>query len=62
MRFYEALPSGPYKGKSADRAKVEQDRKKYYRAAGWDRNGIPRSEILRKLGLQDVDRALGKLR
>jgi aldehyde:ferredoxin oxidoreductase len=62
MRFYEALPSGPYKGKSADKAKVEQDRKKYYRAAGWDKNGIPRSEILRKLGLQDVDKALGKLR
>jgi aldehyde:ferredoxin oxidoreductase len=62
MRFYEVLPSGPYKGKSADRAKVEQDKKKYYEAAGWDKNGIPRSEILRKLGLQDVDKALGKLR
>jgi len=61
-RFYEPLPSGPYKGKTANKAGVEEDRKKYYKAVGWDGNGIPKSEILRKLGLEDVDRALEKLR
>jgi len=61
-RFYEPLPSGPYKGKVANKARIEEDRKRYYEAVGWDRNGIPRSEVLRKLGLQDVDRALEKLR
>jgi len=61
-RFYEPLPSGPYKGKTTDRAAVEEYKNKYYEAVGWDRNGIPTSEILIKLGLEDVDKALKKLR
>jgi aldehyde:ferredoxin oxidoreductase len=60
-RFYEPLPSGPYKGKTVDKAKVEEDKRRYYKAVGWDKNGVPKSEILRKLGLKDVDRALEKL-
>lgn len=61
-RFYEPLPSGPYKGKTTNRAKVEEERKKYYEEAGWDKNGIPKSGTLRKLGLEDVDETLAKLR
>jgi aldehyde:ferredoxin oxidoreductase len=61
-RFYEPLPSGPYKGKKADKSRVEDYKKRYYRAAGWDRNGIPKAETLRKLGMEDVDKALEKLR
>jgi aldehyde:ferredoxin oxidoreductase len=61
-RFYEPLPSGPYKGKAADKVKVEEDKKRYYEAAGWDSNGLPKSQMLRKLGLEDVDKALEKLR
>jgi aldehyde:ferredoxin oxidoreductase len=61
-RFYEPLPSGPYKGKAADRASVRERVKKYYEEAGWDENGIPKSETLRKLQLGDVDKALRKLR
>jgi aldehyde:ferredoxin oxidoreductase len=61
-RFYEPLPSGPYKGKTASRKKVEGDKKRYYRAAGWDENGIPQTKTLKKLGLEDVDKALEKLR
>jgi len=61
-RFYEPLPSGPYKGKTVDKAKFEQDKKEYYEAVGWDKNGIPRSAALKKLGLDDVDKALDKLR
>jgi len=61
-RFYDPLPSGPYKGKTADEGRVEKYKKRYYKAVGWDKNGIPRSEILRKLGLEDVDRALEKIR
>jgi len=61
-RFYEPLPSGPYHGKRADKSDVEDYKKRYYKAAGWDKNGIPKTEILRKLGLDDVDKALEKLR
>jgi aldehyde:ferredoxin oxidoreductase len=45
-----------------NRAKVERDRKRYYRAVGWAKNGVPTSRVLGKLGLHDVDRALEKLR
>jgi aldehyde:ferredoxin oxidoreductase len=61
-RFYEPLPSGPYKGKTVDKAEIDKDIRAYYRAAGWDRNGIPKTEVLKKLGLDDVDEALDKLR
>jgi len=57
-RFYEPLPSGPYAGKKVDRVKFEESKKEYYEAAGWDENGIPRSEVLKKLGLEDVDKVL----
>jgi aldehyde:ferredoxin oxidoreductase len=61
-RFYEPLPSGPYKGKAADRASVRKNVQKYYEEAGWGENGVPKSETLKKLGLVDVDKALRKLR
>jgi len=56
------LPSGPYKGKTVDRARFEKEKMRYYEAVGWDENGVPRSEVLRRLGLDDVDRTLEKLR
>jgi len=61
-RFYEPLPSGPYKGKTTDKAAVEEYKNRYYEAVGWDKNGIPTSRILRELGLRDVDKALEKVR
>jgi len=61
-RFYEPLPNGPYKGKAADKTKVHEDIKKYYQEAGWDKNGVPETETLRNLGLEDVDKALERLR
>ena len=61
-RFYEPLPSGPYKGKAADRTSVRESVQKYYEKVGWDENGVPKSETLKKLELGDVDKALRKLR
>jgi aldehyde:ferredoxin oxidoreductase len=61
-RFYEPLPSGPYKGKTTDRKTFEEMKKKYYEAIGWDERGIPKPEVLRKLGLDDVDKAMDKIR
>jgi aldehyde:ferredoxin oxidoreductase len=59
-RFYEPLPSGPYKGKSVDKKEVQEEIHRYYKAAGWDKKGIPKSETLRRLELVDVDKALKK--
>ena len=57
-RFWEPLPSGPYKGKTLDRKKFEDARLKYYNAVGWDENGVPKSETLKKLGLENVEEKL----
>mgnify|MGYP000035215185 CR=1 FL=1 len=61
-RFYEPLPSGPEKGKSITKEEVDELRKKYYEEMGYDEYGIPRSEVLRQLGLEDVDKALNRVR
>jgi aldehyde:ferredoxin oxidoreductase len=61
-RFYEPLPSGPYKGKAADRTSVKESVQKYYEQAGWDKNGVPKSETLKRLKLTNVDVALKKQR
>ncbi len=57
-RFYEPLPSGPYAGRTTDKAKVEANKKEYYAAVGWDENGIPKPEELQRLGLEDVGNKL----
>jgi aldehyde:ferredoxin oxidoreductase len=57
-RFYEPLPTGPYAGKTTDRKAFEDSKQEYYEAVGWDKRGIPRPEMLRGLGLQDVEEKL----
>ncbi len=57
-RFWEPLPSGPYKGKTLDRKKFEESRREYFEAAGWDENGVPKPEILRRLDLDEVEAKL----
>ncbi|MEM2793653.1 MAG: aldehyde ferredoxin oxidoreductase C-terminal domain-containing protein [Candidatus Methanomethylicia archaeon] len=61
-RFYEPLPSGPSRGKSLNRENTRKAVREYYEAIGWDEYGIPKSEILKKLDLEDVDKALNKVR
>jgi len=58
-RWYEPLPSGPYAGRAADKKELEEDRRKYFEAVGWNEEGIPKSSELKRLDLIDVD---GKLR
>ena len=60
-RFYEDLPTGPCKGKTASHAGVKRKVQRYYEQAGWDLNGIPTSETLTKLNLSRVDDRLEKL-
>ena len=61
-RFYEPLPSGPMKGKTTDRTKVLEGKKKYFASMGWDERGIPKSDVLKEMGLEDVDKALDRVR
>jgi aldehyde:ferredoxin oxidoreductase len=56
------LPSGPKKGQAADKARIEEEKHQYFRLIGWDERGVPRSDVLHRLGLEDVDRALEKVR
>ena len=59
-RFWEPLPTGPYKGKTLNRKRFEEDRLEYYKMVGWNENGVPKPETLRKLGLKDVETKLKK--
>jgi aldehyde:ferredoxin oxidoreductase len=61
-RWYDPLPSGPYKGLAPDRAELMEQRKTAYSEMGWDERGIPTSEELTRLGLLGVDAALKPLR
>ncbi len=54
-RFYDPLPTGPYKGKTVDKKLFEEQKQEYYEAVGWDKNGLPKPNILRKLGLSQVE-------
>lgn len=61
-RFYEPLPSGPYKGKTTDKELVEQKRATYFETVGWDERGIPKEETLDKLDLSVLEPAMKKFR
>lgn len=57
-RFWEPLPSGPFKGKTLKRKRFEKERLEYFKAVGWDENGVPKPKTLRRLGLADVEARL----
>lgn len=59
-RFWEPLPSGPYKDKTLDRAEFEAARQDYFTTVGWNEKGVPTPATLRKLGLDDVEVKLKK--
>jgi aldehyde:ferredoxin oxidoreductase len=54
-RFYqEPIPSGPNEGYFLSKADLEVLLDEYYRARGWDENGIPTAETLERLGLGEL--------
>ncbi|MBC8498215.1 aldehyde ferredoxin oxidoreductase [Candidatus Bathyarchaeota archaeon] len=61
-RFYEPLPSGPWKGRTTDRELVERKRLTYFETLGWDERGIPKAETLQRLGLEDLEPSMKGLR
>ncbi|MCK5626307.1 hypothetical protein KAI11_05575, partial [Candidatus Bathyarchaeota archaeon] len=54
-RFYEPLPTGPYKGMTTDKKVVEQKKQEYYNTLGWDERGIPKKETLESLDLKTLE-------
>jgi aldehyde:ferredoxin oxidoreductase len=61
-RFYEPLPSGPYKGKTTDREVVDTKLQTYFKTLGWDERGIPAKETLQKLDIEFLEKSMAKLR
>jgi aldehyde:ferredoxin oxidoreductase len=54
-RFYtEPVPSGPNEGHFIPEGELEVLLNEYYGARGWDENGIPTKETLKRVGLEDV--------
>ncbi|MEJ2729035.1 MAG: aldehyde ferredoxin oxidoreductase family protein [Deltaproteobacteria bacterium] len=54
-RFYkEPIPSGPNEGYFLTKADLDILLDEYYRARGWDENGIPTRETLGRLGLDEL--------
>ena len=53
-RFWEPEPDGPAKGKAAFASKedFESALEKYYELRGWDMNGVPTDESLKRLRLK----------
>ncbi len=62
VRFYEPLPSGPYKGAKVTREEVKELRMKYYSEIGYDEYGLPRPEILDKLGIGEAKKELLRIK
>ena len=61
-RFYDPLPSGPYKGMVTDRERVEIRTQAYFETLGWDERGVPKKETLVRLGLADLEPVMAKYR
>jgi aldehyde:ferredoxin oxidoreductase len=54
-RFYkEPIPSGPNEGYFLTKEDLDVLLDEYYRARGWDENGIPTRETLERLSLDEV--------
>jgi len=58
----EPLPRGPVKGKKVDPSVYQQELQTYYQTHGYDEKGIPKSDVLKQLGLDFVDKALTRIR
>lgn len=58
-RFYEEpIPSGPNKGYYITKADLDTLLDEYYKERGWNSNGIPTQETLKRVGLEDVAESL----
>ncbi len=56
----DPVPNGPNEGHCLSREEVDRLLDEYYDARGWDRQGRPTGETLKRLGLQDVAEKLDR--
>ncbi len=61
-RQYEPLPDGPYKGKFVDKTIEETKKQDYYKFNGWDKQGVPTADTLKKYGFDKFESAMAPLR
>jgi aldehyde:ferredoxin oxidoreductase len=54
----EPIASGPNEGHFLGRREIDFLLDAYYRARGWDADGIPTRETLERVGLADVAQAI----
>jgi aldehyde:ferredoxin oxidoreductase len=52
--FNEPLKEGPWKGEALDKGMFQKMIDEYYTLRGWDSNGKPKPETLKRLGLEDI--------
>jgi aldehyde:ferredoxin oxidoreductase len=55
LRFEEPLKEGGSAGEAYPRRELEKLLDEYYTLRGWSTEGIPTSETLKKLGLEDLE-------
>jgi len=56
----ESIPNGPCKGERIDPDKFDKLLDEFYHLRGWDMTGIPTSDRLSALGLEDIDAEMQK--
>ena len=61
-RVYEPLPDGPFKGMKVDKTIEETKKQDYYKFNGWDKQGVPTADTLKKYGFDKFESALAPLR
>jgi len=50
----EEIPTGPAKGHRISQAMYDIMLDEYYDARGWDQNGVPKPEIIEKMGIPEI--------
>ncbi len=59
--FKEPMKKGPFAGAKLDVNRFIDMLRYYYKLRGWDENGVPKRETLRRLGLEFVEKDLEKI-
>ena len=58
--FRDPIPTGPLKGMKLQREEYDELLDTYYRLRGWNSQGVPTRETLKRLGLEDIIPTLEK--